>query len=209
MDQVRKASSEDLETLFISRLKRMIAFGTTLVEGKSGYGLNWDTEFKMLKVLHNVGDKMKGKIDIVSNYCGAHSIPKESSVESYTKEIIEHHIPLLKNAVEEKQISPELIDVFCEKGVFGTEESRKILQAGFKDAGLHANFHGDELNPLNSAEMGANLDSCMGISHLEHISEEGIKALAEKRIPGILLPTTAYILRIAPPPARKMIDNGY
>jgi imidazolonepropionase len=203
---VRQSSIEELETLFEERIRRMVRFGTTLLEAKSGYGLNLAGEIKMLKVIHNVAQRSTSLMDIVANYCGAHSVPKESNLNDYTKEIVDQHLPKIKELSEANVISPELIDVFCEKGVFGVEESRDILQAGFKIAGLKSNFHGDELNPLKSAEMGAELDSCLGISHLEHVSDEGISKMADKGIVGVLLPTTAYVLRIAPPPARKMIE---
>lgn len=96
--------------------------------------------------------------------------------------------------------------MFHEKGVFETEQTRKILQAG-KDIGLRINFHGDELHAMGSAELAAELDAT-AVSHLELISEEGIKAMAEKRVVAVLLPTTAYVLRIEYPPARKIIDSG-
>jgi imidazolonepropionase len=208
VEHVRKSSIDVLEKLLIERLERMVRFGTTLVEGKSGYGLNLEGEIKMLKCIHNVAQFMKGKIEIVSNYCGAHSVPKGMSLEEYTREILNEHLPTIKELIETNEISPELIDVFCEKGVFGIPETREILQKGFRQVGLKANFHGDELNPTNSAELGYELDSCLGISHLEHISDKGIVQMAEKGIVGVLLPSTAYVLRINPPPARKMIDSG-
>ena len=98
------------------------------------------------------------------------------------------------------------IDVFCEKGVFDVWATRKILQAG-KAAGMSANFHGDELNAMNAAELGAELGARC-VSHLEEISNQGITAMSNSGVIGVLLPTTAYILRLKPPPARKMIDEG-
>jgi imidazolonepropionase len=99
-----------------------------------------------------------------------------------------------------------LIDVFHEKGVFETEETRKILVAG-KNAGLAINFHGDELHPMGSAELAKQVNA-IAVSHLECISEQGIQDMASGGICAILLPTTAYVLRIEYPPARKLIDAG-
>ena len=119
------------------------------------------------------------------------------------------------------------IDVFCEKGVFDVEQSRKILEAGRK-AGLRLNFHADELTPIGGAEVRRSLlvffsnatlcftfDSQMGaslgaetMSHLEEISTEGIAAMAAKASVAVILPTTAYLLRLKPPPVRQMIEQG-
>jgi len=188
----------------ISRLDRMMHFGTTVVEAKSGYGLETETEMKMLQVLHEV-DKIH-PMDIVSTFLGAHSIPKGSNAKLATEDIIVNQIPSLIKLKKEGKISPQNIDVFCEKGVFETDDSRKILQAG-KDAGLLLNFHGDEINPMKSGQLGGELDAT-AISHLEKVDEEGIIAMAKKPTVAVLLPTTAYILRLEPPPARKFIERN-
>jgi len=96
--------------------------------------------------------------------------------------------------------------VFYEKGVFEEEDTRKILHEGRK-YGLAANFHGDELHPMRSGHLAQEVQA-HAISHLEHIDEEGIKVMAERSIYAVLLPTTVYVLRIAPPPARALIDAG-
>eukprot|EP01100_Stratorugosa_tubuloviscum_P010836 TRINITY_DN4724_c0_g1_i2.p1 TRINITY_DN4724_c0_g1~~TRINITY_DN4724_c0_g1_i2.p1 ORF type:complete len:328 (+),score=148.28 TRINITY_DN4724_c0_g1_i2:367-1350(+) len=199
----RNSSEQELETLLLPRLQRMLQCGTTLVEGKSGYGLDCETEMKLLRVLHNA--RSKSKIEIVSTYLGAHSIPKGKNVTEYTHEVINEHIPILKELIS-NGISVENIDVFCEKGVFEIDDTRKILQAG-KNIGLEINFHGDELNPMKAAELGGEL-SALAISHLEHISDEGIQSMLIRPTFAVLLPTTAYILRLTPPPARKMIEAG-
>uniref|UniRef100_A0A8D2BNC5 imidazolonepropionase n=1 Tax=Sus scrofa TaxID=9823 RepID=A0A8D2BNC5_PIG len=104
------------------------------------------------------------------------------------------------------EIRVDNIDVFCEKGVFDLEATRRILQSG-KDAGLQINFHGDELHPMKAAELGAELGA-QAVSHLEEVSDEGIAAMATARCAAILLPTTAYMLRLKQPRARKMLDEG-
>jgi len=157
-----------------------------------------------LRVIHDARDRHP--IELVSNYCGAHSIPKGSTAAATTKDIIEVQLPAIAKLKAAGEISPDFIDVFCEKNIFEIEDSRKILLAG-KAIGLAANFHGEELNPLRSAEMGAEIGS-VAISHLEHISGEGIRAMAASNSVGVLLPTTAYVLRIACPPARAMIDGN-
>ncbi|KAL9646725.1 hypothetical protein ABK040_001147 [Willaertia magna] len=205
----RQSTIDELFELLIKRLKTMITNGTTLVEGKSGYGLETETEIKMLQVLHKANQQnISLKIpEIVSTYLGAHSVPKDKKLDEYTNEIINQQIPAIKEAMEKGLIGPSLIDVFHEKGVFETEETKRVLLEGKNKLGLNINFHGDELNPMKSAELSYELDA-LAVSHCEHISDEGIKCMAEKSICATLLPTTAYILRIEYPPARKMIDNG-
>ena len=102
--------------------------------------------------------------------------------------------------------TPFTYQVFCEKGVFELESTRAILEAG-RALGLRPNIHADELSPLGGTELAVEMKSA-GVSHLEHISDEAMKGMGEQQIPAVLLPTTAYILRIDPPPARKMIDAG-
>ncbi|MEE6521202.1 hypothetical protein FKM82_019299, partial [Ascaphus truei] len=121
-------------------------------------------------------------------------------------EIIRDHLPALEQSVLNGEIHVDNIDVFCEKGVFDLESTRRILQAG-KDLGLQINFHGDELHPMNSAELGAELGA-LAVSHLEEISDEGIAAMANAKCSAILLPTTAYILRLKQPRARHMLSAG-
>lgn len=115
-------------------------------------------------------------------------------------------LPELKKLWDNNEISPSNIDVFLEKGCFDKEETRKILTAG-QDIGLHLNFHGDEINPMNSGELAGELNA-LAVSHLERVSEEGMKAMAKRPTFATLLPTTAYILRLEPPPARSLIESG-
>ncbi|KAK3579338.1 hypothetical protein CHS0354_029630 [Potamilus streckersoni] len=204
VDHTRRASEEELYCSFKKRLGTMIKTGTTLVECKSGYGLDMDTEIKMLKVIERA--RRDFHIDISSTYCGAHAVPKGKTSAEATEDVINVQLPKIKKMMNDGELMVDNIDVFCEQGVFDTEQSRRILQAG-KDMGLLINFHGDELHPTHSAEMGAEL-SATAISHLEEISDDGIAAMVESGSVGVVLPTTAYILRLNPPPVRKMIDSG-
>ncbi|KAL6084178.1 hypothetical protein STEG23_002852 [Scotinomys teguina] len=121
-------------------------------------------------------------------------------------DIISHHLPRLKELRENGELHVDNIDVFCEKGVFDLDTTRRILEGG-KKMGLQINFHGDELHPMKAAELGAELGA-QAISHLEEVSDEGIAAMAAARCSAILLPTTAYMLRLKQPRARKMLDEG-
>lgn len=203
---VREASESTLKTLFKERLKQMTKNGTTLLEAKSGYGLNCDTEIKMLKVIHEVKQEVHEKIDIVGTWLGGHSYPKDISREEYNKDILEKQIPTIAELKEKNIISPEFADVFMEKNVFDRETTKEILVRS-KSIGLGINFHGDELSYMGSGELAGEIGAT-AVSHLEHISEEGINSMAENKVCAVLLPTTAYMLRIAYPPARKMIEGG-
>lgn len=200
----RAASEDELLQLLLARLARMLRAGTTLVEAKSGYGLNADTEIKMLRVIERA--KAVQPLHIVANYCGAHSVPKGSTADEATADVIERQLPEIMRLKASGEINPEQIDVFCEKGVFTTAQARAICEAGQR-AGLGVNFHGDELNYTGSCEMAGEIGA-VAVSHVECVSDAGVAALAEKGVAAVLLPTTAYVLRIHPPPARKLIDAG-
>jgi len=204
VEHTKKSSEEELLKLFLERLDRMARLGTTLVEAKSGYGLEKDTEIKMLKVIKQA--KSKHALEIVSNYLGAHSIPKGMKEDEATEDVIKNQIPALKEMIDKGEIDPELIDVFCEKGVFERENTRRILEAG-KAIGLKANFHGDEINYIDSGTLGAEVGA-LAISHLENLDDKGIEAMAKNNIAGVLLPTTHHLLKLKDPPARKMIEQG-
>merc|ERR1719483_2776 len=204
VDKTRAASEEELVEMVVERMKGMIRAGTTTVEAKSGYGLDTETEVKMLRVLKQA--KSKVKIEISPTFCGAHSVPKGGTQQQAVVDVIDTQLPTVMKEAESGTLDVENIDVFCEKGVFEIENSRRILQEGRK-AGLRLNFHGDELFPLGGAEMGSELRA-EAISHLEEISHEGMLGMAESGSVGVILPTTAYILRLKPPPVREMINTG-
>ncbi|ELW61513.1 putative imidazolonepropionase [Tupaia chinensis] len=171
VERTRQASEAELFSSFQQRLQCMMRAGTTLVECKSGYGLNLETELKMLRVI----ERARRELD-------------------------------LKELGRSGEIHVDNIDVFCEKGVFDLDSTRRILQSG-KDIGLQINFHGDELHPMKAAELGAELGA-QAVSHLEEVSDEGIAAMATARCSAVLLPTTAYMLRLKQPRARKMLEEG-
>ncbi|KAI3366351.1 hypothetical protein L3Q82_000511 [Scortum barcoo] len=159
----RAAGSSELLASLSSRLVRMQRAGTTLVECKSGYGLELQTELKMLEVIEEARRTLP--INISSTYCGAHAVPKGKTVAEATEDILQVQLPRLKERMSAGALRVDNIDVFCEQGVFDLGSTRSILQAG-KDMGLNINFHGDKLHPMNSAQLGAELGA-LAISHLE------------------------------------------
>lgn len=204
VEHTRKASEEELYESLKKRLWNMIRSGTTLVECKSGYGLDADTEIKMLNVIERA--KKEIPVDISSTFCGAHAVPKGTTAEEAKNDVINNQLVQINNLMQAGKLHVDNIDVFCEQGVFDVCQSREILEAGQK-YGLEINFHADELHPLNGAEMGADLGA-LAMSHLEEISEAGMKAMAQSGSVGVILPTTAYILRLKPPNVQRMIELG-
>uniref|UniRef100_A0A3P9LZ27 Probable imidazolonepropionase n=1 Tax=Oryzias latipes TaxID=8090 RepID=A0A3P9LZ27_ORYLA len=204
VEHTRAAAASELLDALTRRLQRMLRAGTTLVECKSGYGLELQTEVKMLEVIEAARRSLS--INISSTYCGAHAVPKGRTEAEATADILQVQLPRLKELMSAGTLKVDNIDVFCERGVFGLSSTHRILQAG-RDMGLNINFHGDELHPMNSAQLGAELGA-LAISHLEEVTDEGIVAMATAKTAAILLPTTAYILRLPQPRARDMLDAG-
>ncbi|KAH7966251.1 hypothetical protein HPB49_014801 [Dermacentor silvarum] len=204
VEHTRKASEEYLLEGLVERLDAMLRTGTTLVEAKSGYGLDLQTELKMLHTIEKA--RLRTPIEISSTYCGAHAVPKGKSAEEATEDIVTRQLPEIKRRILEGTLTVENIDVFCEKGVFDVDSSRKILQAG-REAGLRLNFHAEELNWIGGVEMGASLGA-EAMSHLECVSKAGIDAMAKAGSVAVVLPTTAFLLRLEPPPVRRLIEAG-
>ena len=198
----RRASEEDLVSATRARLDEMLACGTTTAEVKSGYGLDLETELKMLRALHVVASTHH--VDVVATFMGAHEIPGEyrQRRQDYIRLVTEKMIP----AVASDALA-EWCDVFCETGVFTPDESRTILRAGAAH-GLKSRIHADELGPsggsLVAAEVGAR-----SADHLIFVPEEGIAALARAAVVATLLPAAAFYLKLGRfAPARALIDAG-
>jgi len=202
---VRDLRSTPKETLINKtkqRLDRMLRYGITTIEAKSGYGLSTASEIKQLEVIKELNQSHP--IDLVPTFLGAHEIPDEyrDNHEGYINILINEMIP----QVVDKKLA-EFSDIFTEEGVYDTEESRKIQKAA-KKAGLKIKFHADELESVGGAELAAELGA-ISADHLVYISEAGIKAIATSKTVAVLLPGTTFSLAGKQyAPARKMIEEG-
>lgn len=205
VEHTKRATEEELFQSLKQRLLRMVHNGTVLVEVKSGYGLDAENEMKLLRVLFRAKRELQDLIDLSITFCGAHAVKKGLTAEEATENVLKEQIPKLVEMQESGELQVDSIDVFCEKGVYDVDQSRRILEAG-RLAGLRLNFHADELNPLGGAEMGAELKA-EAMSHLEEISVEGMRQMGQSKSVAVILPTTAYLLRLKPPPVRDMIDQ--
>lgn len=183
--------------------EKMSCMGVTTVEAKSGYGLDRDTELKQLEVIKRLAEEPFRKVDVVATFLGAHAIPADykGREEEYVDFLIREMLPLIK----ERQLA-ENCDVFCEKGVFSIELSRRLLTAA-RRMGFGIKLHADEIVQLGGAELAGELNA-LSADHLLHASDTGIQALAAHSVVATLLPLTAFTLREPYARGREMIDSG-
>ena len=187
VSDLRNASISELVLKLESRMDRFLSFGTTTVECKSGYGLNTESELKSLKAIKKVNESHP--IEMVPTFMGAHDFPHEydKNREGYVNLICDEMIPEVA-----KQGIAVFNDVFCEKGYFDKEQTRKILNIG-KKYGLIPRIHADEFQNSNSAEIAGEMKS-ISADHLMMVSEQGIKSLSENNVIATLLPGTTFFL---------------
>lgn len=197
----RAATSEELKLKALKTLESMLLHGTTTVEAKSGYGLDLDTELRVLRVNQEL-DKLQA-LSLVSTYMGAHDTPKEfSDNASYIKFMLEEVMPRVK----EENLA-EFVDVFCEEGIFSLEETRKIAEAAFA-MGFDLKVHADEIEPMGGGGLAAELGATSA-EHLMAISDEDIDKMAKSETVAVLLPATTFFLRAENfAPAKKMRERG-
>jgi len=198
VSMTRKATNKELLNQSKTRLDNMLIYGTTTCEGKSGYGLDTETELKILKVQKKLCEIHP--MEIVSTFLGAHAVPKEYETNDYVNLIIDEMLPKVKNFAS-------YCDVFCEKGVFSVGQSKKILEAG-KLHGLAPKIHADEIVDTGGAALAAEVGA-ISADHLLMSNDYGLKQMAKKGVIGVVLPGTPFSLMMKDyAPARKMIDIG-
>ncbi|HWR60644.1 MAG TPA: imidazolonepropionase [Clostridia bacterium] len=198
----RSASKEELKAKAKRSLDEMLLHGTTTVEAKSGYGLDFDNEIKCLETASELNEVHP--VDIVTTYMGAHAVPEEfkGNTRGYIDFMCERVMPYVK----ENKLA-EFMDVFCEEGVFSPEESRIIMQRG-KELGFKLKIHADEIIPLQGAELAGEMGA-VSAEHLLAASDEGIEAMAKAGVTAILLPGTSFYLMLGKyAQARKMMERG-
>lgn len=201
VNATRAASAEELREKAEWYLDEMSAMGVTTVEAKSGYGLDTETEERMLRVIRELAEDPERNVDVVSTFLGAHAVPKEykGRTAEYVDLIIKEMLPRFRDMAE-------FCDIFTEKNVFELEDSRRLLEAA-REAGYKLKMHADEIVPLGGAELAADLGA-VSADHLLHVSDEGIRRMAESGTVATLLPLTAFALKEEFAPARKFIDAG-
>lgn len=198
--ETRKARKEKLVREAKKRLDTMLTHGTTTVEIKSGYGLDLKNEIKILEAIKKLDESHV--IDIVPTFLGAHAVPPEVDKEEYVNLIIDEMIPV----IAEKKLA-RFCDVFCEKGYFTAEETRRIVNEG-KKHGLLPKIHADEFSAYGGAELSAEVKAASA-DHLLMASDEGIQKMAEAGVTAVLLPAVPFSLfQDTYADAQKMMNKG-
>jgi len=198
----QKAGKSEIKTLTEKRLQTFIEYGTTTIEAKSGYGLSLQSELKALEIIAELNQEQP--LEMVPTFLGAHEVPDDyrNKREAYIELIIDEMLPRIA-----EQNLARYCDVFCEKGVFSIDESRRILQAAAAH-GLAARLHADELYPFGGAELAAEMKA-HAADHLVNVSKSGIRAMAASQVIPVLLPATTFFLKKdVYAPAREMLAAG-
>jgi imidazolonepropionase len=198
VEKTRAASEADLLAQAKQHANWFLRCGTTTVEAKSGYGLTVEDELKILRVMRRLKEGVR--LEIVPTFLGAHAVPRELSTDEYLGILITEMLP----RVAAERLA-EFCDVFCERGYFNIDQSRKILSAA-KKVGLSLRGHVDQLTNSGGAKLMAEM-CATAADHLEQTDEQGIAALRKANVQPVLLPGSVYALGSSRyPRAREMIE---
>lgn len=194
------ATDEELHETSILKLKRMLKSGTTTIEIKSGYGIDKDTELRMLRIINNL--KKDTPQTILSTYLGAHYFDLEMGKEKYIDFMIKEVMPIVK----EENLA-QFSDVWCDDGYYTAEESYKVLKAGI-DYGMIPSIHTECYSAIGGAKVAAELKAA-NAGHLNYLSEEDTILLRDAGVVGVLLPGTDFSVKHHRPfNPRPMVDAG-
>jgi imidazolonepropionase len=199
--RLQNTSEQELYESALVRIEEIKKFGTGAVEIKSGYGLNTESELKMLRVIKRL--KETTSLTIKSTFLGAHTYPDafRNNHEGYIRELIDYMLPAINN----EQLA-DYIDVFCDRGFFSVDETAKILEAASK-YGLQPKIHANELDFSGGVQVGVRYQA-RSVDHLECIGDDEMETLLHSNTMPTLLPSTAFFLGLHYPPARNMIQRG-
>jgi imidazolonepropionase len=198
----RAATKDELVALCRQRLNQMLLTGTTTVEAKSGYGLNFEDEIKQLEAIA----ALRGihPVDVVPTYMGAHEIPPEykGRKAEYIALVIDKVLPEVK-----ARGLAEFFDIFCEANVFDLVDTKRLAEAA-RAAGLGVKIHADEFVPLGGTEYAAD-SGAISAEHLINATDEGIRKIAASGTAALLLPGVPFFLMLdKKAPVRKLIEAG-
>jgi imidazolonepropionase len=198
---LREIGEEDLTAAVSRRLGLLLAQGVTTVEGKSGYGLSLEAEQKQLRALRSASES--AEVEVIPTFLGAHEVPDEyrDRRAAYVDLLVEEMIP----AIAAEGLA-RFCDVFCDRGVFTVDESRRILTAG-RERGLLPKLHADELADVGAAGLAAEMGA-VSADHLLHASDPGLASMAKAGVVAVLLPGTAFTLGLPYARARHMVERG-
>lgn len=195
----RAASEDDILRAAVGRARRMIAGGTTTIEIKTGYGLELETELRLLRAAHRLADELP--ITVKTTFLGAHTIPLEfrHHPDGYVDEIVDAMLPAVAPHAD-------YCDVFVEEGAFNVDHARRILVAAASH-GLKARVHAEQLSHSGGARLAAELGAASA-DHLDWATEEDADALAAADVCAVLTPGASYSLRKSQAPGPMLLDHG-
>lgn len=199
--KLAETSEQDLYLQSKARLEEIIGQGTGAVEIKSGYGLSFESELKMLRVIKRL--KENYDIEIKATFLGAHAIPSKfkNDKEGYLKMLINDLMPIVA-----KENLAEFVDIFCEKGYFSVKDTEMILKAG-KKYGLIPKIHVNQFNAIGGVKVGVK-NNALSVDHLEIIEDGDVEVLKNSETMPVALPACSFFLGIPYTPARKLINEG-
>lgn len=199
--RMQEISEEELLQSALKRLDEIAQYGTGAVEIKSGYGLSFNAELKMLRVIKKL--KKMSPLTIKSTFLGAHAVPLEyrGRQSEYVDLVINEMMPQV--ALEGLA---DYVDVFCDKGFFTVEDTERILAAG-QQYGFQGKIHANELDYSGGVQAGVKYNA-LSVDHLEYVGDAEIEALKDSGTMPTVLPGAAFFLGMIYAPAREMIDAG-
>ncbi len=203
MDTVRKTRAASFEQLYDKTkgfLDEMMSLGVTSCEAKSGYGLDFETEIKMLEVLNLLNDKHA--MDITPTFMAAHAVEEcwKGKEEEYIRICCDEMMPYVK----EHNLA-EYVDIFTEDSVFNVEQSKVYLEKA-KQLGFKLRIHADEIEAIGGSVLAGEMEA-VSAEHLIVINDDGMKAMAESKTTAMCLPATSFYLNAGFAPVRRMIDE--
>lgn len=200
-DRLHESSEETLYEQAMERVREIIAMGTGAVEIKSGYGLSTEDELKMLRVVRRIRESVP--LEVRATFLGAHAVSRKYAgrQEEYVDYVCHDMLP----AVAAEGLA-DFVDVFCDKGFFTVEQTRRIMREGAK-YGLRAKIHANELDASGGVQLGVE-EGALSVDHLERAGAPEIEALRGSTTIPTLLPGAAFFLGMDYPPARAMIAAG-
>lgn len=199
--KLRATSEDELYEQAAGRIREVMLLGTGAIEIKSGYGLDMESELKMLRVIRRLKDNFP--LNTKATFLGAHAVPVE--FKDNKRGYIQHLINDMMPAIAKEQLA-DYCDVFCERNYFTQEETIEILEAA-KKYGMKPRIHANQLSNSGGVQAGVQVGA-LSVDHLEYVGDEEISALKNSDVMPTLLPGAAFFLGLPYPPARKMIDAG-
>ena len=196
--QINSISEDELFFESKNRIEKLIKYGTGSLEIKTGYGLSYDGELKMLKVIKRLKESLP--IQIKSTFLGAHAIPKNSKKEEYFRLVLDKMLP---DFAKDKLI--DFVDIFCEKNYFSTEDT-KILFNKASELGIASKIHVNQFNSIGGVKVAVDCGA-LSVDHLEVINKSDINVLKQSKTIPVLLPGCSFFLGIEYADAKTLLSN--